>query len=99
MLRKKSGVFLKQTQKNTNRREQKLKHLKGLHDQVKKYDEREKEIKREVIDPITSNQSLSGEERHIPVKTIKFLMVLIFNMIVMVMHISNYFQQKNVSRK
>ena len=92
MLRKKSGVSLKQIQKNTNRREYKLKHLKRLHDQVKKYDEREKEIKREVIDPITSNQSLLVEERHIPVKTIKFLMVLIFNMIVMVMHISNYFQ-------
>ena len=43
--REKIGSLLKTNTRNTNRSEKKLKHLKILHDQVKKYDEREKEIK------------------------------------------------------
>ena len=69
--REKIGSLLKTNTRNTNRSEKKLKHLKRLHDQLKMYDEREKEIKREFVDPISSNRNLLGDERHIPVKTIK----------------------------
>ena len=65
--REKIGSLLKTNTRNTTRSEKKLKHLKRLHDQVKMYDER----KREFIDPISSNRNLLGDERHIPVKTIK----------------------------
>ena len=39
--------------------------------QVKKHFEREKERKREFINPISSIRNLLGGERHIPIKTIK----------------------------
>ena len=51
--------------------------MKRLHDQIKKYVEREKERKREFIDPVSSIRNLLGEERHISVKAIERYLYLI----------------------
>ena len=57
--------------KNINEDRKKPKTLKRFHDQIKKHAENKKERKLQFIDPISSIQNFSGEERHAPIKTIK----------------------------